>query len=157
MLSFLHEVETVRLVSAVARPISEAAAALRNAGFTLHDDVYCLDRPDKILPWQHDVVADVEVRSVGVDVIDSDAVEWDEIKFDYLFPHLPFNLTERFIESVFSVGQQLKLTPVYDGLPITTESLRLRFAQFRSELLANLGDEPGSEPVAIFVASTYPR
>lgn len=157
MFSFLHEVETVTLRSSGPRPISEAAAALRDAGFTLYDDVYCLDRADKILPWQHDVIADVEIRGVGVDAIESGAVDWDEIKFDYLFPHLPFYLTDRFIEGVFTVGRQLKLTPIHSGILITSDSLRRRFAQFRSELIANLGDEPGSEPVAIYVASTYPR
>ena len=83
--------------------------------------------------------------------------EWDTIQLKYLFASLPFELVDRFIENVMLVAGRLGLTPEYQGSTTNASVLRSQFGQFRDELLTETGDDAGSESLAIFIHSTYPR
>jgi hypothetical protein len=51
----------------------------------------------------------------------------------------------------------LGLEPEFRSQLVSSAELRFKFDQFRSEIRSEVGDEPGSESLAIFIQTTYPR
>ncbi|MEZ6140755.1 MAG: hypothetical protein R3B84_09310 [Zavarzinella sp.] len=154
---YLHELEEVELCVSDARPISELLPIFRKLGFTFHDDVVSLDRPVRVLPWQHSSVVEIEILFNGKEVFGFDEGKWDTIRLKYLFATLPYELADMFVETAIAVGKELCLPLRHAGVTIDETSLRQRFSIIRMELFDNTGEEPGSEGLAILIQSTYPR
>jgi hypothetical protein len=155
--SYLHEVELVELRSVTPRSVIELVPVFKSCGFTFHDDVVSLVRKGRVPPWQHSSVIEVEVQRNGEEVFGFKEGEWDSIQLKYLFASLPFELVDKFFESAMAVADQLGVTPTRHGKVVTADDLRLAFAAVREELLRETGDDAGSEALAIFIHSTYPR
>lgn len=155
--SYLHEIEFVEFRSVAPRSVVELVPVFKSCGFTFHDDVVSLDRKGRIPPWQHPSVIEVEVQRNGEEVFGFDEGEWDSIQLKYLFASLPFELVDEFVDSVIAVADQLRITPTRHGKEVTAAELRRAFAEVREELIRETGDDAGSEGLAIFIHSTYPR
>lgn len=153
----LYEVEQVEICLKVPRPIAELAPIFLKLGFTFHDDIVSLDRHERIPPWQHSSVVEIELLFRGDEVYGFDEGEWDTMRIKYLFASLPFELSDKFLEIAFLIGNELSLPLTQAGAAIDQMWLRQRFNWIRQELLDKTGEEPGSEGLAILIHSTYPR
>src|SRR5262249_6750946 len=100
---------------------------------------------------------EVEVRYHNEEVFGFGDGEWDELRLKYLFASLPFEASEQFIRSVAITSEHLRIASEFRGQ--ITDALRLRkdFEEIRADLVSAIGDEPGSESLAILIQSTYPR
>ncbi len=155
--SYLHEVELVELVAATPRSVVALVPVLKSCGFTFHDDVVSLDRNGRIPPWQHSSVVEVEIQRDGKEVFGFERGQWDSIQLKYLFASLPFDLVDEFLKAVIAVADQLGITPTRHGRNVTADDLKKAFSEVREELIRETGDDAGSEGLAIFIHSTYPR
>jgi len=155
--SYLHEIESVELRSVTPRSVAELVPVFRASGFTFHDDVVSLDRKGRVPPWQHPTIVEVEVQWNGEEVFGFEEGKWDSIQLKYLFASLPFELADEFVESVMALAERIGITPTHHGKEVTANDLRLAFAAAREELIRETGDDAGSEELAIFIHSTYPR
>jgi len=155
--SHLHEEEVVSFCAPNPRPVAELLELFLAQGFTLHDDVLCLDRSNRGQPWQSSSIVAVEVSCRGKEIFGFEEGEWDEVKLKYLFAYLPFELTERFFVVIETTGRELGMGPQRNGKPTSIDALRADFQAFKTQLLAEVGDEPGSESAAIVIQYTYPR
>lgn len=154
---YLHEVEIVELRTSTPRPISELLPVFDRLGFELHDDLVSFDRKEKIPPWQHSSIAEVEVQYNHEEIFGFDEGEWTTLRLKYLFASLPYELAEKFFKITFALSEQLA-TPVYfRGSIVSASELSFRFNQVRDELLSETGQDAGSEQLAILIQSTYPR
>ena len=151
----LHESESVYLVGNEQRKYTDLHNVLRCLGFSLHGDVFSLDRTDQIPPWQHDAIAEVHVLRYGVEIYDEDG--WDCLILDYLFASLPETCVPVFIDVVFKVANALKLQPRVGLNLIDRVWLEQRFAACSSDLMAEYAEVAGSEELAILIAESYPR
>jgi hypothetical protein len=154
---YLHEVEQLEICSPVHRPITELAPIFRKLGFTFHDDIVSLDRQERVPPWQHSSIVEIEVLCGGEEVFGFDEGEWDTILIKYLFASLPFELTDKFVEIAFLLSKEFSLPLMQAGATIDEMWLRQRLTWIRQELLDQTGEEAGSEGLAIQIHSTYPR
>jgi hypothetical protein len=150
---YLHEKETVHLKDVNPRPWTEIAAALASLGFTLNDDNYSLDRKDHVHAWQTDSYVWMIVFLNDQEVFEE---QWNRIELRYLLATLPQDGIKVFTEKVSGLAAKLKLSMIYNGEPVTKQALETKLNACATELAENLG-EPGSEEVAIFIESTYPR
>jgi hypothetical protein len=150
---YLHEKETVHLKDATPRPWTEIAAALASLGFTLNDDNYSFDRKDHVYAWQTDSYVWMIVFRNDQEVFEE---QWNRIELRYLLATLPKDGIKVFTEKVSELAAKLKLSMIYNGEPVTKQALETKLNACAKELTENLG-EPGSEEVAIFIESTYPR
>lgn len=155
--SYLHEIELVELRSSTPRRIADLVPIFKSCGFTFHDDVVCLDREGKVPPWQHPSVVEVEIQLNGDEVYGFDSGMWELIQLKYLFASLPFELTEQFAKAVFCVSEALGIPPEHNGQKVTKTDLLKSFELSRLELVGETGEDAGSEGLAIFIHSTYPR
>lgn len=154
---YLHEVEQVELRSPNSRSLSELPTTFKQLGFTIHDDVLCLDRIGKVPPWQHCSIAEVEVQRNGEEVFGFDEGDWDLIRLKYFFATVPYELAERFIAAALAISRNLLLPVRYDSSEVDEAFLRQQFAKVRADLLAETGEDAGSEGLAILIQSRYPR
>lgn len=152
-----HEVEHVEICTSALRPIPELAPIFRKLGFTFHDDVVSLDRKENIPPWQHSSIVEVEIICSGEEIFGFEEGEWESIRIQYLFASLPFELTDKFVETAFLISKELSLPLQKAGATIDEIWLRQRFDWIRQDLLEQTGEEAGSESLAILIHSTYPR
>jgi hypothetical protein len=153
---YLHEVETVTIQAEEPQSIAALLPLFKRLGFSLHDDVLSLDRSDRNPPWQHSSIVEVELLHNGEEVFDVEDY-WDTMHIKYLFASLPYELAEKFVEVAFSISKSLSLPLIHRGEVVTSILLRQRFMSYKEEILAETGDEPGSESLAILIQSTYPR
>src|SRR5260370_40130334 len=153
---YLHEVEVVSFQTDSPQQVAPLAALLESLGFTLHDDVYSLDRVDKVQPWQHGSIVEVEMLLDGKEVFDLEG-EWNSLKLKYLLAFLPADYICIFVDSVFAVARELNLSPVLGGEVTTRDGLLERLSAFAQDLESELGEQPGSEGLAIIIHGTYPR
>lgn len=154
---YLHEAEHVELVSLMPQPVSALLPVFEELGFTLHDDVVSFDRAGRIPPWQHSSVVEVEVLYNGEEIFGFDDGAWDVVRLKYLFATLPYELTETFFDLVFAVSARLSTSVRFEGISVDETSLRESFARIRDELIAETGEDAGSERLAIMIHRTYPR
>lgn len=154
---YLHEIEVVTFQLSSPRPVRELLRLFTSQGFDLHDDVFSLDRKDRVLPWQHSSIAEVAIECGGREVFEFQDGVWDCLKLKYLFATLPFECVESFVQVVVAASRALGIIPEFRGRPTNTIELRNEFERMKAELIAEVGDEPGSESVAIFIRTTYPR
>lgn len=154
---YLHEVEHVELPTPIKRPVAELLSVFKSLGFAIHDDVASLDRNEKIPPWQHSSIVEVKVQRDGEEVFGFEEGEWDELRCEYLFAYLPYELTERFVEVVFALSRLLSTPVKYRGACVDEHELKDRFTQIRADLLSETGVDAGSEWLAILIHGTYPR
>ena len=154
---YLHEVEFVEIHSITKRPVSRLLPIFRGLGFILHDDVVSLDRKERIPPWQHTSIIEVEVLCDKEEVFGFREGDWDALYLEYHFATLPFELAERFIEIVFQLSVKLETTVMYQGVNVIASELKRQFSLIHDELYSETGEEPGSEGLAILIQSTYPR
>jgi len=152
---FLHEAEEVYLVSDVPRRCSIIHSILVQLGYTLHEDVYSLDRQGHLPPWQSEAFVDVYVM-VGESEVFEPSEAWDTVKLVYLLATLPSDGITTFVASVSQVSHLLRLPMTYRGKVVTALELEQALVGCADELRRNVG-EPGTESVAIYVESTYPR
>lgn len=153
----LHEIEQVELVSSVRKSLSELLVIFRSLNFTLHDDVVSLDRKERVPPWQHSSIVEIQIQLDGVDVYGFDEGSWNLIRLQYLYATLPYVLTETFIDVAFAVSDRLLLPVMFHGAPVDKSTLRHSLSRIRDELITETGEEPGSKGLAILIHSTYPR
>ncbi len=155
--NYLHEVESIEFTAETSRPLAELPKLFTGLGFTIHDDVLSLDRRGRVPPWQHPSIVEVEVRHNGEEVFGFEEGEWNTISLKCLFATLPFDAIVMFIEVVDSVSNALGILATYRGSMVTARSLLGEFERVRDELVAETGEETGSEGLAILIQSTYPR
>ncbi|QDU50174.1 hypothetical protein [Gimesia panareensis] len=154
---YLHELEAVELSSVTKRSVNELLPVFVSLGFTLHDDIVSLDRKDTVPPWQHTSVVEVEVCCGEEEVFGFKKGEWDTLCMKYLFASLPFEFTDRFIEVVFQLSEELGTSVKYQGAGVNAKELTRLFTDIRDELVSETGEIAGSEGLAILIHSTYPR
>jgi hypothetical protein len=155
--SFLHELEFVEFRSEFPRRISELVPVFKSCGFTFHDDVVSIDRKGRVPPWQHSSIVEVVIRRDGEEVFGFEQGEWDVIRLEYLFASLPFALVDDFIDAVSAIADRLGIVPTFQGEPVASVDLKRRLVEVREDLIRATGEDAGSEPLAIFIHSTYPR
>ena len=151
--AFLHEMETVHLTNVTPRSWSEIAVAMSNADFTLTDDKYSFDRKDHIQVWQSDSYVWPGIFFNDKEIFEE---QWNRIELRYLLATLPMDGISIFAEKCSELASILRLPMIYNGQPRTKEELESQLIAYAKELSESLG-EPGSEEVAIFIESTYPR
>jgi len=154
---YLHEVEVASFTARSPRPLIELLGFFKSQGFTLHDDVVSLDRKGKLPPWQHSSIVEVQTELQGEEVFGFEEGSWDCLKLKYLFASLPFELVDRFIRVVENTRDFLSISPEFLGKLVSGADLKLEFEHFKKEVVSEIGDEPGSESLAIFIQTTYPR
>lgn len=152
----LHEEEIALLGSPRRRPMQELRRELRSNGFALYDDVWSLDRTDAVPAWQHGSIVEIDILKDGHEVYDDD-VEWDAVRLRYLFASLPRDFIAEFIDVVRKLSRSLSLAVTVNRKSIDEDELTEYFEQCAEELLDEFGEYPGSESLAIFIQSTYPR
>lgn len=154
---YLHELEQVEITTPNRRPLAELLPLFLQLGFTLHDDVVSLDRKGKIPPWQHSSIVEVETRCNGEEVFGFKEGVWDSILLRYLFATLPYELTDTFVDVTYAVSRKLSLPVKLRGVEIDEVMLRECFSKIREDLTSETGMDAGSEELAIWIHSTYPR
>ncbi len=127
----LHELEIVTFRSGKPRPRKELLRVFGSQGFTLHDDVFSLDRLGKQPPWQHSSFVELEVRYQNEEVFGFEEGVWDELRLKYLFAFLPFECVEEFMRSVEATSQHLGISPEFRGQATDRLKLRKDFEQIR--------------------------
>ena len=154
---YLHEVEVVTLRSEASQPLAKLLDVFTSQGFALHDDVVSLDRGDKVPPWQHPSIVEVECQLEGEEVFGFDEGEWDAVLLKYLFASLPFEYADQFIGVVAETSKRLGIRAEFRGQTTDCESLKTELGSIRDQLLSESGEDAGSEQLAILIHSTYPR
>ena len=152
---FLHEAEDVWLVSDHRRPAEEVWAVLKSCGFTLHDDVFELERSGRVPMWQSSSAASVSIFLGDTEVYDEDG-EWDRVRLRHLLATLPETEAETFIDAVRKVAELLRLPMVHRGDLVSTAELKTAFSRYANELRESIG-APGAKDVRMFIESMYPR
>ena len=152
---FLHEAEDVYLVSDVPRRCSVIHSILAQLGYTLHEDVYSLERPGPTPLWQSESFVHVDILS-GPSEVYQPWETWDTVKLVYLLATLPSDGITTFVASVSQVSRLLEIPMTYAGKVVSAIQLEQALLRCADELRVNVG-EPGAESVAIFIESTYPR
>jgi hypothetical protein len=152
---FLHEAEEVYLRSEARRPCSVVHSILEQLGYTLHEDVYSLDREGALPPWQAEAFVDVYIME-GESEVYEPSETWDTIKLVYLLATLPKDGIQRFAASASRISHLLRIPMTYGGKLVSEQDLTQALLDCADELRLNVG-EPGTESVAIYIESTYPR
>jgi len=152
---FLHEAEEVYLVSESPRQCSIIHSIPEQLGYTLHENVYSLERPEPIPPWQSESFVLVDILS-GASEVYQPWETWDTIKLVCLLATLPGDAITRFVASVSHVSCLLEIPMTHAGKVVTALKLEQALVDCADELRRNVG-EPGTESVAIYIESTYPR
>lgn len=152
---YLHESETVSLQTPSPRSCNELVPVLQTLGFTLHEDIFSLDRVGSIPPWQSSSWVDVDLFLRGTEINDLSA-QWDTIKLVYLLATLPREGISTFVASATKLSGLLGLPMMYKDQVVSAKELEAAFNDCADELEREVAD-PGSETVAIFIESTYPR
>src|SRR5215471_413268 len=119
---FLHEAEDVYLVSDVPRRCSVIHSILVQLGYTLHEDVYSLERPGPTPLWQSESFVHVDILS-GPSEVYQPWEAWDTVKLVYLLATLPSDGITRFVASVSQVSHLLRLPMTYRGEVVTALEL----------------------------------
>lgn len=151
-----HEIESIYFRPASSRAWPELAECLKGEGFTFEGDVFYKVRTGRIPPWQHKMIAEVRIFLDGVEVYGRGS-RWDLLRIDYLFAYLPAECIEDFMRIVGSVANRLGLRPELNGAIVSSGDLRAAFDNFARDLMCELAEEPGTEALAAYLASTYPR
>lgn len=155
---FLHEVEVVRFRPETPRPLAELLPVFEAQGFRLDDDVLTLDRPDSRAPWQPTSIVEVKIYNDDDELFGfDDGVEWTSLALEYIFASLPFVFAEKFATIVQVTAEKLDLIPELRGEPTDYFKLLAALDDARQELESRTGEQPGSEGLAIYIQSTYPR
>jgi hypothetical protein len=152
---FLHEAEEVYLRSDAPGQCSVIHSILEQLGYTLHEDVYSLERPGPAPLWQSESFVHVDILS-GASEVYQPWETWDTVKLVYLLATLPSDGITIFVASVSEVSRLLGIPMTYRGKVVSAQQLTEALLDCADELRLNVG-EPGTEPVAIFIESTYPR
>jgi hypothetical protein len=158
MYEFLHECEEVIILSYVNIECKYLWPVLKDQGFTLHGDVFSFDRPNIGRPiWQAESYCDVHIYEGEKDIYyKSKYSHFNKIVLKYLLATQPRKGILVFSECAERLSKTLGLAMTFRGSIISREELTSTLQRFADELAAALG-EPGSEEVAIFIESTYPR
>lgn len=153
----LHEAEDVTFASDKKQACLSLWKILKTSGFTLHEDVFSLDRPKKPpLPiWQSESFVEVSILNDNEEVYESSG-EWNKLVLRYLLATQPRQGIPTFAKTAATLSERLGIPMVFHGKPVTIEELEANLNRFAGEVTANLG-EPGSEEVAILIRATYPR
>lgn len=149
-----HEEEVVTL-SGATRSCRDLWNLLKESQFSLQDDVFVLERRDKVKPWQHDAIVEVEILRDGREVFD-EAEAWDTLNAVYSLARLPDSCVPVFVEVVSALAKKLQIEPRHRDHVVSRDDLLRIFQGYAEELRSTLG-QPGSEEVAILIESTYPR
>jgi hypothetical protein len=152
---YLHEAEDVWLVSGTLRWCAEVWAALSELGFEMDEDVFTMDRPEKVPVWQSRSIVAVHVLRGDREVYDEHS-QWDRVRLRYLLATLPGEALEVFVEKAVSAADRLRLPMQYRGRLVTKEQLRADLSVCQQELRETVG-EPGSKEVAAAIEMTHPR
>ncbi|KAA5543865.1 hypothetical protein FYK55_11900 [Roseiconus nitratireducens] len=155
--SYLHEIEFIEFKTKIPRSRQSLAQCLLREGFTLHDDLFCVDRTDKVPPWQHPSIIETSVIDQQDEVYDYSEGVWDCLQLKYLLAFLPFDFAGQFVECAQRLSERLNIRPEYGGRIITAKALYAKLETAKSEVLKETGELPGTENLAIFIQSTYPR
>jgi hypothetical protein len=159
---FLHESELVVLQVPQPRRCAALWAILTELGYTLREDVFSFDRRENAPPWQSEAVVELDVLLSGVELLltDNEARQpdqfFDTVRAEYLLATLPREHIPVFAEQVALLGARLEIPLRHQRRIISRQELEAQFDAYADELTAALG-EPGSEGVAIYIESTYPR
>jgi len=154
---YLHESEELVLRTQAKQPCALLWQVLAEQGFTLHEDVFSLDRPKKppIPVWQTDSFVSVDILDDGTEVFERED-QWNKVVLKYLLASQPRSGIPIFVRAAFALSNCLSIPVLFKGNLITMNDLERRLTEFADELRDRLG-EPGTESVAIFIESTYPR
>jgi len=151
---FLHEAEEVNLVSDAPRQCSVIHSILEQQGYTLHEDVYSLERRGPIPLWQSESFVHVDILS-GTSEVYQPWETWDTAKLVYLLATLPSDGINTFVTSVSKVSQLLGIPITYRGRVVSAKQLEQALLDCADELRVNVG-EPGTESVAILSSLHIP-
>ncbi len=152
---YLHESETVCLHANTPRPCNEVVSVLEELGFTLHEDIFTLDRAGSIPPWESSSWVHVDFFLGEKEIYDLSA-QWDTIKLVYLLATIPREGISKFVASASRLSMSLGVPMTYKDRVVTEKELEAALNDCADELEREVAD-PGSETVAIFIESTYPR
>src|SRR5262245_28502431 len=120
---FLHEAEEVYLVSDAPRPCSVIHSILEQLGYTLHEDVYSLERPGPVPLWQSESFVHVDILS-GASEVYQPWESWDTVKLVYLLATLPSDGITTFVASVSQVSQLLGIPMSYARRIVSARQLK---------------------------------
>lgn len=165
-LSKLHECESVslRLPHSVSPEV--ILKSLSKLGFKACDDFCFLPRKDKTSPWQSENVTTVtfHLDDSGVHhYFDADDEEkkvarlCNHLVFDYLFATQPTAIADEFLKCLRSVHAALGGIIEHGGGSTSIDEIGQSFAHYHEDIWNELAEVPGSEFLAQFIASTYPR
>jgi hypothetical protein len=152
---YLHEAEDVWLVSGTLRWCAELWPILKDLRFSLDNDVFALDRPGKIPPWQSRSIVSVHILRGDKEVYDEHG-QWDRLKLSYLMATLPPETLPIFVETASALADRLRLSLHYRSEVVIKEQLPTKLEECVAELRQHVG-EPGSKEVAAAIEMTYPR
>lgn len=151
-----HELEEVILESPSVRKVPELSKILRSLGFTLHEDVFSLDRSDDVAAWQSDSIVEVQLVFNERETFNLKG-KWNSIRLQYYLATLPVELGSIFLDTVHKIAQALNLPMRFRGEVVSVEQLRAIFDRYSKELVNDLGESPGSEGLAIMIHEAYHR
>jgi len=158
-----HEKESVILRGTVRRSRGDLARYLRGLGFQAIDDFYTYPRPGRLPKWQSLDLLSVDVLIQGKavyetedDVADGVATEWDSLRCDYLLATLPRECIVRAVALVGEICGSWQLELTYAESAVDSSELLARWNEIASNLASKYAP-PGSEELAILIASSYPR
>lgn len=151
----LHERESVHLILGRRVPVAELRRHFVEAGFTEEDDFFFLPRLDSRLPWQSEDIATADFFDLDHQV-DCDGV-CDRVHFSYLFASLPAEHIVTFISTLGWFHGVLGGALEHRGERLDLDGLRSRFDSYLHDLLDEVYEQPGSEPLAILIQESYPR
>lgn len=122
---------------------------LKSLGATLYYDVYSFDRSEKGPIWQSESFAYTDLFCKGVRV---DAQETSDC-LELIFPlaTIGSEYIGKFTELVEKCAEAFQATPLYKGEVTSKERLLSVCDNFVSRLMAEWGEEPGSESLRIMI------
>lgn len=164
-LSKLHECESVSLRLPHSVNPDGILQSLSKMGFKACDDFCFLPRKDKVPPWQGEHVTTVTFYLDDSEVHhDFDADDDEEaahlcnrLVFDFLFATHPPAIADDFLKCLRSVHAELGGTLEHHGRIFSADEVERSFALYREDIWNELAEVPGSEFLAQFIASSYPR
>lgn len=144
-----HQVVSVHLDLPRRLTPGELNRVMKEAGATLHYDVYSFDRDDTVPMWQSESYVDVVLEADGAEVDAQDAV--DHAVLEYPLATIGAEYMSRFADTAFDLASRLGADVRLDAQPVDRAALLAHFESLSSELLSEWGEEPGSKSLRMLI------
>lgn len=148
-----HQIVSVFVELGKQYSSGEINRIMKEAGATLHYDVYGFERVEKGPVWQSESYIYVALFCDGNEVDAQESV--DKIEFQYPMATIGAEYISKFTDIVVNLASEFNANILLNGIVIDKSALIAHCESLVTELMSEWGEEPGSETLRILIEQNY--